>query len=316
MPWRWDAAIGLLGLARTLPSPPVERFIRSYYRHHDGGARIVMPDHCAPVLAALEARSVLGEDATRRAIDRTADFLRKQPRNALGALNHLGVVTSLSRAYPDSIWIDSLMMYALPAVAIGRALGDSDLEAFGLAQPRIFAELLQDRRTGLFRHAYLVERAATRPRAPVFWLRGNGWVVAALVEMLEHDRCAANLRILRALATGLLRHQGDDGMWPTVVDDARTYAESSGTALVAYALAKAARLRLLPVESRDAAQRAFAALRARMVRRVDGLSLRGISGPTIPSRRSGYALVPRRADISYGVGAMLLLADELQRPPP
>lgn len=259
----------------------------------------------------MAARASITEHAFADAVAPVAAFLRTQPRNRLGALDHLGVGTLLRRVYPASIWIDSLMMYAATAVALGRALDDDALVDFGSAQPRIFAEVLQDRETDLFRHAYLEDRHRPRPRTPTFWLRGNGWVMAALVDMLEHEHPsrADNLAIFERLARALLERQRADGLWPTVLGDPATYREASGSALVAYALAKASRLGLL--DARAAARRTFDALTASLRPCRDGLSLPGISGPTIPGPHLAYALVPRFADIDYGVGAFCLLAAEL-----
>ncbi len=272
-----------------------------------------MPDHCAPALAAVAARSLLGEPAVTQYTATIAQFLHAQPRNALGALDHLGVRTTLAALYPASIWIDSLMMYALPAAVLGRVLDEPALTDFGHAQPSIFARVLQDPSTGLFRHAYLHERGTTRPTEPVFWLRGNGWVAAALVDMLEHphETSAANRVIFRRLCSALMSRQRSNGWWPTVIGDERTYSEASGTALVGYALAKGARLGLLPSPARLAAAKAMDGLVARLRPTRSGLSLPGVSGPTVPVGRSGYAAVPRRRDLDYGVGAVLMLAVEL-----
>ncbi|MEM6989020.1 MAG: glycoside hydrolase family 88 protein [Myxococcota bacterium] len=319
VPWRWDGAIAMLGVARLnelTDDPAPAAFVDAYLGHHRGRARLRMPDHCAPALAAIAARRHITADQLDAAVTPVAEFLRGQPRNPLGALDHLGVETTLSRVYPASIWIDSLMMYALSAVAIGRELGDAPLADFGYRQPAIFAEVLQDRQTGLFRHAYLHTREVTRPRDRVFWLRGNGWVAAALADMLEtdHEGHAANAEIFESLCQGLLAHQSDGGMWPTVIRDRRTYLEPSGSALVGYALAKGHRCGLLPRAARDSAERVFEGVAATLRTRGEGLSLPGVSGPTIPTGRRGYASVPRGADIDYGVGAVLMLAAELSRP--
>ena len=272
-----------------------------------------MPDHCAPALAAVAARDSITEHAFAEAVAPVVSFLRTQPRNRLGALDHLGVQTILRRVYPASIWIDSLMMYAATAVALGRALDDDALVDFGSAQPRIFAAVLQDHDTHLFRHAFLETRQRPRPQTPTFWLRGNGWVVAALADMLEHEHPSRedNVAIFERLTRALLDRQCDDGRWPTVLGDPTTYREASGSALVAYGLAKGSRLGLLGRRARTAAWRTFQALTSSLRPRADGLSLPGISGPTIPGPRLAYALVPRFADVDYGVGAFCLLAAEL-----
>lgn len=317
--WSWETAILGLGLARLAEvddSPWRDELLQHYGAHPE--PRIRRPDDCAPGLAAARLL-MLGEEQARPAVEAVARYLRDAPRNQLGALDHLDPRTPLGRLYPESIWVDSLVMYALTAAYVGQALDDPELLAFAHAQPVIFAAHLQDPSTGLFRHAYLHERARARPEGEVYWLRGNGWVALALVELYETmepgtPERVATATIVRRLAEGLHAHRRIDGTWGTVLDDRRARVETSGSALVAYALAKGARLGLLPPEHRVEARRTLHALEQRLRDRRTGPVLTGTSGPTIPGRRSAYAVVPHRADVPYGVGAYLLLAAELRRP--
>ena len=79
---------------------------------------------------------------------------------------------------------------------------------------------------------------------PVFWSRGNGWVIAAMATVLatlppgdaEAGKYSA---MLQAMASHLLPLQGSDGLWRSNLTDAAQYPdpETSGTALISYALA-------------------------------------------------------------------------------
>lgn len=78
----------------------------------------------------------------------------------------------------------------------------------------------------------------------VFWSRGNGWVLAAMAQVLtttpDRGTRAAPYRImLRAMAARLRQLQGSDGLWRSSLLDRPLYPqpESSGTALFTYALA-------------------------------------------------------------------------------
>ncbi len=262
----------------------------------------------------------MGEGEAAAALEPVARYLRQAPRNSLGALDHLDPRTTLGRLYAPSIWVDSLVMVGMTAALTGEALDDERLVGFAHAQPVLYATTLQDPATGLFRHAYLYERGRTRPTDDVFWLRGNGWVAVALVELLatmqpDQPEHLSTRIILRRLAEGLWAHRSSEGTWHTIIDAPRTYEETSGTALVAYALAKGARLGLLPAEYRTAAAQTLRTLGRRVRIRRGQSVVSGTSGPTIPSRASGYALVPRLADVPYGVGAFLLLSAELAEAP-
>ena len=78
----------------------------------------------------------------------------------------------------------------------------------------------------------------------VFWSRGNGWVMAGAVRMLENmpeqypDR-GRYVTLLREMATRVAGLQGQDGFWRASLLDAASVPrpESSGTAFFVYALA-------------------------------------------------------------------------------
>ena len=79
---------------------------------------------------------------------------------------------------------------------------------------------------------------------PIFWSRGNGWAIAAMARVLAalpagSPRGTKYRAILTAMAASLARLQGTDGLWrSSLLDPARYPApESSGTALITYALA-------------------------------------------------------------------------------
>ncbi len=325
LPWSWSAAVFTFGLARLAVVSPRRAewiaYLREYYVDRRRPPEIRRPDDCAPALGAAVLVRELNQPDAAVALQPVTQYVRTAPRNRLGALDHLDPRTPLGRLYPASIWVDSMMMYGLAAALAAQALDDPQLRTFASTQPQIFAAQLQDPQAGMFRHAALHRRGRLRPSAPTFWLRGNGWAAASMVEwvaMMSPDdpHRAAIIDRLLPLLLALRRHRGADGMWTTVIDDPRTYPETSGTALVAFALAKAARLGLVDARSREQARQTLHTLVARLRVRGDRLSLPGISGPTIPSRRLGYAVVPRAADLSYGVGAVLLLAAELAQPEP
>jgi unsaturated rhamnogalacturonyl hydrolase len=207
------------------------------------------------------------------------------------------------------------MMYGIFAVQWGGSQGDPALFDFGVAQPGIFASKLQDPATGLFFHAW--DEQANQPLG-AHWLRGNGWVGTNVVEVLDelpatHPQRPALEQILQLQAKGLEGLELENGLWDSIIDQpGACYAESSGSALVAYALAKGARTGVLKPEARERARHVFASLTERLARRSDGLlSVTGVSGATNAMPAFLYPLVPQEDDVDYGVGAYLLLASEL-----
>jgi hypothetical protein len=80
---------------------------------------------------------------------------------------------------------------------------------------------------------------------PVFWSRGNGWVVGGLVRMLQYmpadwPRRADYVRLLGDMCGALAAIQGDDGLWSSSLLYPEKYGmerETSGSAFFIYAMA-------------------------------------------------------------------------------
>jgi rhamnogalacturonyl hydrolase YesR len=327
--WQWGPAVlmdGLHQFARV--SPQRARWVAAVREHqqaHLGRLPVIdHPDRCAAGLTALSLWTEEGDATFLPSARIVADYLRQEPRNRLGAIDHLGARSSLRfwtsltlvlLPWARSIWVDSLQMYALFAARHGAATGDVALRDFGLAQPGIFASAMQDPATGLFVHAWDVQR--DRALGGV-WLRGNGWAATTTADLLElcpagHPERPRLEALLRAQCTGLLATQLASGLWDTLLDAPGAYEESSGSALVAYGLAKGARLGVLPPAARAAAKRAFRALTARLAHRADGLAVTGSSTATDAMPRFLYRYVPRRDDVEWGAGGYLRLAAELSQ---
>jgi len=78
----------------------------------------------------------------------------------------------------------------------------------------------------------------------VFWARGNGWVMAGTVRVLQHipkkDPARERyIELLRKMATSVSRVQGPDGLWrPSLLDTLEApVPESSSTGFFCYAMA-------------------------------------------------------------------------------
>jgi rhamnogalacturonyl hydrolase YesR len=322
MRWTWGDGIllyGLVRLAEVVSAPGQARYLDATARFHrvwsTRAPRIDRPDACAPALSALALFRGHGRTVGLPVAARVARFVSRAPRNRIGCIDHLGT-SALRTIVPSSIWVDTLAMVSAFSAQWAAHVGDARMLDFAAAQPGIYAATLQDPQEALFRHAYLVRFGRAVPRAPAFWLRGNGWALFAMVEMLEelpkdHPGSTEIAGLLARSAHALIRWQRDDGAWGTVINDDRSRAESSGTALAAYALARGARRGWLPPSMASAARRALAHVASRVEQSAAGVSLGEISAATNPMPGWGYPLVPHVRDASWGVGAFLLAAAEM-----
>ena len=320
--WNWTSAIFLYPLARIAEHSEHRDqyldYVRRFHEHYMavGTPPINLADACPSALSAYYLAREYGEDFAMPNVEKVINYIKTVELNSIGSIDHLGDNWE-SLFYPSSIWVDSLMMWVLIAVQVGVDTSDQDLLDLALVQPGLFAERLHDPASGLFFHAWDLENDQLLPLDNTPWLRGNGWVLAAILEMIsaigpDHPRYAEFTSIFVGLAQAILPHRQPSGYWDTVIlQPGVAYEESSGSALVAYAFAKGARLGLLPAEFREYAKETFAGIVARMKKHADGYSMEEISFGTNPFNTLVYSLVPTFPDLLYGNGAFLLLAEEL-----
>ncbi|MGH1344310.1 MAG: glycoside hydrolase family 88 protein [Nannocystales bacterium] len=282
--------------------------LEDYQSRHLAVPSISLSDQCLGAQTSVRLLGWTESTEARFASDRVVRYLRTAPENEHGVLEHLGRHAWVRHFVRPGVWVDSMMMYVATAAQLGAASQEPWLTRMAVRHAEAFCRHLQSAH-GLFRHAKL----SPDRRVPVHWLRGNGWAAVCLAELLAlapapHLRAAFELQ-----AAALLERQAESGLWPTVVDMPSCPVETSGTALVAYALALGARRGWLPSQARQAAWKAWEGLCSRLVQSRAGLTLAGISAPIIPGPALAYRWSPRMRGLSYGVGAMMMLAAELGR---
>ena len=224
--------------------------------------------------AALAVYAERGGAARLAFAGQVADYLMHDAgRTADGTLAHEG----------DTVWDDTLLSVVPFLAEMGRVSGDPAYTEEATRQVLLHAAHLQDSTTGLYHHAW--DESAADFLGPSYWGRGNGWALLADVEVLAampptHPLRPQVLEIMRRHTAGLRPLQDAGGLWRTVVNRPDFYLESSGAALIGYALAEgAARGWLTDARDADAARAASAAV-WRMVA-ADG-AVSGVSAPTGP----------------------------------
>ncbi len=313
LPWRWDASMAMVGLGHLMEASPSLRdrhlgALEDYQSRHLATRSISLSDQCLGAQTSVRLLGWTESTEARFAASRVVRYLRTAPENEHGVLEHLGRHAWVRHFVRPGVWVDSMMMYVATAAQLGHASREPWLTRMSVRHAEAFCLHLQGS-SGLFRHAKL----SPDHRAPVHWLRGNGWAAVCLAELLALTD-APRLRVaFERQAGALLEAQSESGLWPTVVDAPTSPSETSGTALVAYALALGARRGWLPPQARHSAWRAWRGLCSRLVPSRFGVTISGISAPVIPAPAAVYRWTPQLSGLSYGVGAMMMLAAELGR---
>ena len=210
------------------------------------------------------------------------------------------------------VWCDALFM-SPPALALATST-TGDGRYAGLMD-RLWwktADYLYDKEEHLFFRDSRFFDQRERNGKKVFWSRGNGWVLAGLVRVLQYlpgDHAGRKrfVALFQEMAPRIAGLQGADGYWrASLLDpDSRPIPETSGTGFFTYALAWGINEGLLGREYEPTVRRGWSAL----VRAVQ------------PSGKLGYVqrvgdapgdTGPEQTEI-YGTGAFLLAGSELFR---
>lgn len=204
-------------------------------------------DHILPGRALITLYKADPQPRYRTALDHLLRQLQSHPRTSAGPHWH-------KLRYPHQIWLDGLYM-ALPfKVEYGALIGDNALVDEALDEMLTALELTFDAPSGLFRHGYDEERlqAWANPQtglSPAHWARSIGWLCMALADTIEvvppSEKRDALSQWFASLLVRLEALRTADGRWLQVIDQPQldgNYAESSASAMFAYAFIKAARL--------------------------------------------------------------------------
>ncbi len=285
--------------------------------------------NCGKVL--FFAYDQTGEERYRKAADYLADRLEKHPRCACGNYWHKEI-------YPEQIWLDGLYMAQPFRVAYDMRFGGKRAAADVANQFLNVRRYLYDEDKKLYYHA--CDMAKKQPwanketgRSPNFWLRSMGWYLMALIDcadlmdeqLYEHYRTLVDL--FRESAEGIVRYADPaTGLYYQVIDRADVkgnYLETSGSAMVIYALLKGVRLGLLDGEIYlEKARGAFESLtREKLKTDEDGAChLEGIcavAGLGPGEKRDGsvayYLSEPVVRDDAKGVGPYFMALSEYLR---
>lgn len=194
-----------------------------------------LDDSGAMCAAMIKAQRSGASNELRPWIDNYMTFISKgQQRLPDGTL-------ARNRPLPNSLWLDDLYM-SVPALAqMGKLTEDAHYFDDAARQIIQFNQRMFVPEKGLYMHGW-VEGMADHPA--FHWARANGWAIMAAVELLDvlpegHAARAKILEILRAHVRGLAAVQGQDGLWHQLLDRPESYAETSGSAMYVFAIARA-----------------------------------------------------------------------------
>ena len=247
-------------------------------------------------------------------------YLDGLPRTAAGAFPHWGPEHAL---FGDTlqVWVDSQFMIGMTLLQEHRRTRDPAPLTEWVTQYLLFSQLCRDPDDQLYRHAWDDLAQQNVPAEPVYWSRGNSWVLVSAAEFLrlapDHAEAEAIAALHQAHLEAVAATQRDDGLFWTVLnapfgDDARNYPETSGAALIGYSIAVGLRSGALTQERWGPVLAGIVGGVALQLEEQEGrLVLQGTSFGTNPGDYDNYVDTPTLPDQIVGVGAVLMLLAEV-----
>ena len=226
---------------------------------------------------------------------------------------HRAMLIDDDPAHPVWWWCDALFMSPPVWARLYKATNDIGYLDHMNKEWWITSGNLYDPQEHLYsRDATFLDKHEANGRK-VFWSRGNGWVMAGLVRVLEYmpknyPARAKYLEQFQQMATAIAKVQGDDGLWRPGLLDAKSYPlpEVSGSAFFTYALAWGVNQKLLDRKTyRPVVEKAWAGL-------VSHIYQDGRLGCIQPIGAAPDSYKPT-ASYTFGVGAFLLAGSEVEK---
>ncbi|MBZ0310499.1 MAG: glycoside hydrolase family 88 protein [Anaerolineae bacterium] len=312
--WDWQPGVGLYGLVRAYEILGEKKYLDyvQYYVDRLLHAGIVSYSVNGSIMfeAVLKLYEHLNLPIYRQEIEYYLRWLlRSAPRCQNGCYEHTW--TNVNVSLTDQVWIDTLFMCGIVLADSFRLLGREDAKQEALHQFSAHQGCLQDAETGLYRHLY--EVSSNSYMAGAFWGRGNGWMAASVVDIVEAtgtQDAGDIITSFQAQMAGVKPLQEADGSFRTILNDPATYPEMSATAALGYGAVKGVRLGILDSEFKEVGQQALQAVLNRIdesgtVNQVSS----GTSGFIAYDEYNAIPIAPRL----YGQAlAILLMAEFLK----
>ncbi len=279
----------------------------------------------------FELYDLTGKEKYRKAIDLIYSQIEKMPRTKQGSFWHKDI-------YPDQVWLDGLYMGQPFYMEYETRYNNKKNYADIYKQFSYVIGNMKDLNTGLYYHAIDTSKKMywadpVTGLSQLIWLRAMGWFAMALLDTMdkadENDEAhKADYEMLKKafveLVDTMLKYQDESGMWYDVVNFGgldKNYLETSGSAIMAYAIYKGVRFGFLPKEYTQYADKSMTGICDKYLHTEEGnMHLGGIclvSGLGGKQRRDGtfayYMSEPIVEDDAKGVGPFLLAYTEWLR---
>jgi len=260
---KWDYSCGCMTFALTLMyrrtnDPKYLEFLNTwcdYYIADDGTMKGYNLNHystddVSQSRILFDMYEFTKNEKYLKAIDKSYVQFAGHPRTKAGSFWH-------KKVYTNQVWLDGLYMfqplYARCSTHYNALQNYDDI----MLQFRNCRKYLFKDSTKLYYHGYdeakkMFWADKKTGLSPYVWLRAVGWLAAAMVDsayfMNNKDYQQELGNLLKELVDGMLPHQHQSKLFYDIVDlpnEVNNYLETSGSALLSYAILKAVNMGIL-----------------------------------------------------------------------
>ncbi|RZM10000.1 MAG: glycosyl hydrolase [Pedobacter sp.] len=220
---------------------------------------------------------------------------------------------TLCRPEPRSmtLWADDLYMSVPFLSSYGKINNARKYTDDAIRQVLNFNKYLFNAATGLYYHNWY---SAEQSNGVAHWLRCNGWIAMAQVELLSqldstHPKRIELIGLLQRQIIGFARFQDTTGLWRQLIDKPDSYLETSGSAMFIYTVAKAVNEGWLPTSYLAIAEDGWKGLMKKVT--TEGQLMDVCIGTGMRENLKFYYDRPTKLNDIHGAGAFLLAGSEM-----
>jgi len=272
-----------------------------------------------------------GKPKYKLAIEQLRRQIVRQPRTQIGNFWH-------KKIYPNQVWLDGLYMAQVFYTRYSTEFNDGRSYSDIVRQFRNVYENMYDKEKRLYYHGWDYSKTAfwadkKTGLSKSFWLRAIGWYTVGLCDSLsyfnnkEPELKSELITIFRRTIEGIEKYIDADKnmLWQVVDQGGRegNYLETSGSAMIAYAMMKGARLGYVDKKYSEIGEKIFNGICKEYLTEEDGkLTLGGIClvaglGPEDNPRRNGtyeyYISEPVVENDAKGTGPFVMAYTEIMQ---
>ncbi|RGW12364.1 glycoside hydrolase family 88/105 protein [Enterococcus asini] len=229
--WDWPQGIGLFGLSQF--GSKYDSYIKSWAEEElSKGLPLPNINTICPLLTLMDYPEY--EELCLKWVDEIISNFDRTKKNGFQH-NTTGLTKDSLTKNPEQLWADTVFMTVLFLTKMGRKYQNQTWLDEATYQVLLHTTYLFDRSEGLFYHGW--DFNSNDNVGNIFWCRGNSWLTMGIPIFIDYmgDLLAVGVRqylieIYKSQVESLVKIQDNSGLWHTILDDSKSYLETSGSA--------------------------------------------------------------------------------------